>query len=191
MIDLGKIAALDERDSLLFCAALSERQFPNYALFCEVSGFAESKIARNCLNLIWESLCFPHTAVDFEKQLLKLEPVIPEARDFDIYGVFPAVDFCSCICETIDAFAQAEAGQWAENCSATSFSGIAQFIDYSEGREVDEDDDELWLAECDFQHELLRQLQESGESDKEFVKAFRKLAENEGVSNIGISMEMT
>ncbi|WP_157618701.1 DUF416 family protein, partial [Vibrio sp. HI00D65] len=71
-----------------------ERMYPNYAMFCENTEFAEARIYRDVLDSIWEILTVKTAKVNFERQLEKVEELFPSADDFDFYGVYPAMDAC-------------------------------------------------------------------------------------------------
>ena len=75
-------------------SCLCERMYPNYAVFCQQTGFGDGQIYRRILDLIWETLTVKDAKVHFDSQLEKLEEAIPSADDFDLYGVYPAIDAC-------------------------------------------------------------------------------------------------
>ena len=41
-----------------------------------------------------ETLVVKDAKVNFDSQLEKLEEAIPSAEDYDLYGVYPAIDAC-------------------------------------------------------------------------------------------------
>ena len=74
---------------------------PNYAVFCQQTGFGDGQIYRRILDLIWETLTVKDAKVNFDSQLEKFEEAIPSADDFDLYGVYPAIDACVALSELV------------------------------------------------------------------------------------------
>ncbi len=79
---------------ITFMACLCERMYPNYAMFCEHTQFAEARIYRDILDSVWELMTVKNAKVNFEHQLEKLEELIPTSDAFDLYAVYPAIDAC-------------------------------------------------------------------------------------------------
>lgn len=79
---------------ITFMACLCERMYPNYAMFCEHTQFAEARIYRDILDSVWELMTVKTAKVNFEHQLEKLEELIPTSDAFDLYAVYPAIDAC-------------------------------------------------------------------------------------------------
>ena len=52
---------------------LCERMYPNYAMFCQQTGFGDGH--RRILDLIWETLTVKDAKVNFDSQLEKREEV--------------------------------------------------------------------------------------------------------------------
>ena len=75
-------------------ASLCERMYPNYVHYCEATGFAEPQTYRVILDSIWELLTVKNAKINFERQLEKLEEMIPELDDDSIYLTYPAIDAC-------------------------------------------------------------------------------------------------
>ena len=73
-------------------ACLCERMYPNYALFCENTEFADARKYREILDSVWEVLTVKTAKVNFERQLEKLEKLIPSSEDYQFYAVYPAID---------------------------------------------------------------------------------------------------
>ncbi|WP_439955211.1 DUF416 family protein, partial [Klebsiella pneumoniae] len=78
-------------------ACLCERMYPNYGMFCKQTGFGDGQIYRRILDLIWGTLTVKDAKVNFDSQLEKFEEAIPAADDYDLYGVYPAIDALSLI----------------------------------------------------------------------------------------------
>ena len=65
------------------------------------TGFGDGQIYRRILDLIWETLTVKDAKVNFDSQLEKFEEAIPSADDFDLYGVYPAIDACVALSELV------------------------------------------------------------------------------------------
>lgn len=80
---------LSQWQQIAFSAALIERMLPNYKLFSEATKFGEDAILRNQLDLVWQWLDKNNRCkINYEAQLIKLEPQIPEPESFDFFGVY-------------------------------------------------------------------------------------------------------
>ena len=79
---------------MTFMASLCERMYPNYQMFCKQTEFGDPAVYRRILDLVWETLVVKDAKVNFDSQLEKLEEAIPSAEDYDLYGVYPAIDAC-------------------------------------------------------------------------------------------------
>ncbi len=79
---------------ITFMACLCERMYPNYAMFCDNTEFAQARVYRDILDSVWEQLTVKTAKVNFEHQLEKLEEIIPDSDEYDVYAVYPAIDAC-------------------------------------------------------------------------------------------------
>ncbi|WP_299076156.1 YjaG family protein [uncultured Paraglaciecola sp.] len=173
--------------AVAFSATLLERMLPNYVLFCEATEFADPAQYRNSLNAIWEWLMVPKAKINFAAQLEKVEEAVPDASDFDMYGVYPAIDMAMSMSATI-LLIQGEDPQGAVVVSKLSQGGVEAFIEASAEQAVDIQtikQHPLMQWEIETQQELLILLKESNKS-AETCKKLKKLATAEGISNIGI-----
>ena len=84
--------SLSPWQQLAVAAALVRRMYANFALFCELSEFADAKRFQLILALVWEFVSGLNDDVDFEKQQHKLDLITPNPDDYDMYGVWPALD---------------------------------------------------------------------------------------------------
>ncbi len=76
-------------------------------------------------DLIWETLTVKDAKVNFDSQLEKLEEAIPAADDFDLYGVYPAIDACVALSELIHSRLSGETLEHAIEVSKTSITTVA------------------------------------------------------------------
>jgi uncharacterized protein YjaG (DUF416 family) len=70
-------------------------------MFCKQTEFGDGQIYRRILDLIWEALTVKDAKINFDSQLEKFEEAIPSADDYDLYGVYPAIDACVALSELI------------------------------------------------------------------------------------------
>lgn len=94
-----RLERLESWQHVTFMACLCERMYPNYAMFCKQTEFGDGQIYRRILDLIWETLTVKDAKVNFDSQLEKFEEAIPAADDYDLYGVYPAIDACVALSE--------------------------------------------------------------------------------------------
>lgn len=176
--------------AIAFAATLLERMLPNYVLFCEATEFADPAQYRNSLNAIWEWLSVPKTKVNFAAQLEKIELLVPDASDFDNYGVYPAIDVCMSMTALI-LLIQGEDPQGAVVVSKLSQGGVEAFIEANSDEELDSlqiKQHPLMQWEIETQQELLLMLKGSAKN-AETCKQLKSLAVAEGMSNIGLEIE--
>lgn len=175
-----------------FCAAVSERLFPNYALFSQVAEFGDAQVLRTALDKVWDRLSNRCGAVNFETQMEKVDAVIPEPDDFDMYGVYPALDTCVALITTLNQMVEASY-QDARQISQLSLQGIETYLEVIADAELSDEDlvrfintHPLIEIEQQFQDQLVEQLSRSAKVNIALLDSIRADANNDGVSNIGI-----
>ncbi|MGS2719201.1 YjaG family protein [Paraglaciecola aestuariivivens] len=184
-----QVRELEGWQAVAFSATLLERMLPNYQLFCEVTEFADPAQYRNSLNAIWEWLAVPKAKINFSAQLEKVEEAVPDAKDFDNYGVYPAIDVAMSLSATI-LLIQGEDPQGAVVVSKLSQGGVEAFIEASAEQELSPQEIKqhaLMQWEIDTQQELLALLASLPKS-ADTCKRLKQLATAEGMSNIGIEI---
>lgn len=82
-----RLEKLEPWQQITFMACLCERMYPNYAMFCENTEFAEPRAYRAILDSVWEILTVKNAKVNFERQLEKLEELfqVPTSMIFTVY----------------------------------------------------------------------------------------------------------
>ena len=177
---------------ITFMACLCERMYPNYAMFCANTEFAEARIYRDILDSVWELLTVKNAKVNFERQLEKLEEIIPSSEDFDMYLVYPAIDACIGLSTLVHGLLDRDDLQ--ENMfklSQQSVATVAQLEEAQTGEEVTNDNqkqNEAVCGEWDVQWAIFRPLRDATERDIELIKDLRQELREEGISNIGIGL---
>jgi uncharacterized protein YjaG (DUF416 family) len=187
-----RLEKLESWQHVTFMASLCERMYPNYAMFCQQTGFGESQLYRRILDLVWEKLTVKDAKVNFDSQLEKLEAAIPDAGDYDIYGVYPAIDACVALSELLHSRLSGETLEHAIEVSKTSITTVAMLEMTQAGREMSDEelkDNPAVEEEWDIQWEIFRLLAACEERDIELIKGLRADLREAGSSNIGINLQ--
>ena len=126
--------------------------------------------------------------INFTTQQEQFDEIIPDSREHDFYGVYPAIEHCvilSCAFNTFLIKSQEE----ALDASQTSFSTIASFIELQSDTEIDDEtlqQNPLFIEQLEFQTQLLKML--DAERSPELIKSIRHFVQEYGVTNLGISL---
>ncbi|RAS53761.1 hypothetical protein DET48_15611 [Vibrio diazotrophicus] len=177
---------------ITFMACLCERMYPNYAMFCENTEFAHARVYRDVLDSVWEQLTVKTAKVNFEHQLEKLEEIIPNSEDFDMYAVYPAIDACVALSTLLHGLLDRD--YLFENMlevSQISVTTVAQLEEAQTGEEITNENqkqNEAVCAEWDVQWAIYRPLREAEGRDINLIKDLRQELRDEGVSNIGVTL---
>jgi uncharacterized protein YjaG (DUF416 family) len=172
---------------------LLERMHPNYQLFCEATEFCNADPLRNTLNSLWDWLANPDTKkggtkINYEAQRAKLDEATPDVKDFDNYGVYPALDFAVSLDAVLNLMS-GEDPQGAVVVSKVSQGCVEAYIEAIEGEEVEIKTHPLMTWEIEVQNEVLELLHSGVKRNKELVKQLKLIAIEEGISNIGIERQ--
>ena len=192
---LKSVAQLQGWRECAFLLALAERSFPNYALFADAVGLKTGGKMRQLLDLAWDMLQKDVADAAIPQLLSKLETLCPNVDEYDAYGVYPAFDFCQLLEQALlnrlnpNKHRATEASQLATRT-------VMDFVEMSEGEGMDENelvrvfehhpllkDDKL------FQRDTVMALKKQRTPKEAFLAELRAGAANDGVSNLGISLE--
>ncbi|SHM30504.1 YjaG family protein [Vreelandella subglaciescola] len=174
-----------------FMAALCERQLPNYALYAQTTGCGDTHALKAVLDLVWEQLSVRGASIDFARQAEKLVECEPPADD-DSFGARRALDVVVSLFSLLDTL-RGEAPEAVLDVSRTSRAGVRAFIELTEGEEDAQRlallirDHPLTDDENGFQDAVLDAV--SQPLNKALLKDVRRLGKNDGVSNLGLSLE--
>lgn len=177
--------ALSHWQQLSFCAALCERSFPNFQLFCEIEAQEdEYKQARKILNKAWEYLRGQLSSLkNIEKQLEPLNELIPEPDNYDHFGAYPAMDTMialqSCIQGILD--------DSIHDASALQTMTHQRLTEVLEMQEQSKESSELWARQLDFEQAALDIICAKG-SHADAIKLLIPLSHDQGVSQLGICL---
>jgi len=174
-----------------FIASLAERCFPNYKLFSEACETGDAKQFRLSLDLFWESLTVKNSKINFTIQFDRFEPIIPNVDKFDVYGVYPALDACVTLNSAFNSLVGPDPDvNEAINASRVSIGTVASYLEALAGEELEDEvifADELMQEELEFQQAVLDLL--TVQKSPESMKTLRQFAKNDGISNIGITLD--
>lgn len=188
----GMLKKLSPWRQSLFSLVLAQRQYPNYALWCEVNEVkGGAKAHQKTLNTLWEFHKDKFNTIDLEKVLDEFEPYLldDEKNDLSVGDLF-SLDATLSLSSSILAIIMHE-GEESEMASRASLSGVIRQIEQSSDREyTDEELREMESVdnEVNFQIELYELLEKS-KREPSLVDKLYKLSLNGGVSNIGLSLE--
>ncbi|MBE0485228.1 YjaG family protein [Marinobacter sp.] len=178
-----------------FLLALAERAFPNYALFADAVGMKSGGKMRQLLDLGWDMLQKDATEAAIPQLLTKLEALSPAVDEYDAYGVYPAFDFCQLLEQALLNRLNPNKHR-ATDASHLATKTVMDFVEMSEGEGMDEDElvrlfEQHPLLKEDklFQRDTLLTLKRQRTPRDDFVSQLRLDAANDGVSNLGISLE--
>lgn len=186
-----RLQALSPGQQQAFMATLCERMMPNYALYAQMTGAGNPAGLRAILDLVWEQLAVREARIDFERQAEKLAELEPPADD-DSFGARRAVEVVVALTSLLDTLRGGSPDAVLE-VSRISKGGVRAFIELTEG-EVDADklsqlirEHPLMADENDFQDAVLEAAE--GHLDRDAIKALRQVGRNEGVSNLGLTLD--
>ncbi len=175
-----------------YCAAVSERMFPNFALFARLMEFGDVAKMRQILDAVWDNLSNTGAKMNFEVQLDKVEANMPNLDEFEMYGASPALDAIVALYSSLNTVLSADAGE-VLNVANMSRESVATFIEMSADDQISDDElvrfintHELMQQEDDFHADILEIIQDDLPRTAA-LSELRELAHNDGYSNIGIS----
>lgn len=183
---LGKLMPWQQT---VFALALAERMYPNYALYAESTGKGNESAFREALDSLWAYMTEKSSRVDLGAILEKFEEYIPDPVKEENYGAYPALDACVALgCAYNSVICRL--GEEATEASNASIGSVAGFIEMMAGRDFTDEElyeHELMESEMSFQVVLMQEVDKP--RDQEQILAIRELASQDGVSNLGISLE--
>jgi uncharacterized protein YjaG (DUF416 family) len=192
------LTKLSQWRQIAFSAALLERLIPNYQMFAEHAEFGEFKVLRNQLDVVWLWLDKNNRSkINYDAQINKLEPQIPDPEAFDFFGVFPAIDATMALMSLLQAMQDKDLAS-APTVSRLSENSVSYYVELLLAEEKQQNDDSeitvkeieehpLMEWEFDTQNELFYALQELPENKESCLK-IKAMVLEEGLSNLGIEI---
>lgn len=184
-----RLGDLEPWQQSVFALALAERMYPNYHLYAESTGKGNAIEFRAALDSLWRYLTERGSRVNLSAILESFEAFIPDPTHEESYGAYPALDACVALgCAYNSVICRI--GEEPMEASNASIGSVAGFIEMLEEQELTEDElyeQPLMEQEMAFQVELLNQV--SRPRDPHQILAIRSLAAQDGVSNLGITLE--
>lgn len=173
---------------LAVAAAVVARMQPNFALFCELSGHPGNPVYAGQLGLVWDYAAGINTRIDFDRQQAKLEAITPDPAQWDMYGVWPALDATVALAALLSCCERFEPVEIA-TVFEVSRATIGGFLD-ARGEEYS-GHHPLFVREADFIERILAVALSPDGSRKQRVAAVRRAATAETAtgSNIGLAVE--
>jgi len=172
----------------VFCMALSEHTVLHFHLFCDAIESDLGDEIDKLNQLFWEKMTVKGAKINFTTQQEHFDSIIPDSREHDFYGVYPAIEHCVILSCAFNTFL-IKSKEEALNASQTSFSTIASFIELQSGSEVENEvlqEQPLFIEQLEFQTELLKML--DAERSPELIKSIRTFVRSHGVTNLGIDL---
>lgn len=178
-----------------FLLTLAERAFPNYALFADAVGMKSGGKMRQLLDLAWGMLQKDASEAAIPQLLSKLETLSPNVDEYDAYGVYPAFDFCQLLEQALLNRLNPNKHR-ATEASQLATKTVMDFVEMSEGEGMDDDElirmfehHPLLKEDKLFQRDTVLALKRQRTPRDDFIAELKAEAANDGVSNLGISLD--
>ncbi len=177
-------------------ATLLERMIPNYQLFAEVTETGDGALVRHGLDMVWEWLQVKRAKINFERIQEELELVTPEVTNFDMFGVYPAVDAITALDMMLNGIREQDSAEFI-HVAKISQASVARLIEHqTEEAEVTSEaelkkivrDHELMQYEMDCLADLLEICSQIKEFGRDDIKALKQWVTDQGVTNLGMEL---
>ncbi|RXJ72365.1 hypothetical protein CS022_16190 [Veronia nyctiphanis] len=187
-----RLEKLEPWQHITFMAALVERMYPNYAVFCQQTEFSDPQAFRQILDSVWEILTVKSAKIDFERQLEKLEELIPSEEEYELYLTYPAIDACISLSTLLhmllDRDLMLESVLKISQQSVATVCHLELAQNDIEVTDNNQKEIESVCMEWDVQWAIFRALKDCESRDIELIKGIRTELREEGVSNLGLSL---
>ncbi|MEL0629361.1 YjaG family protein [Psychromonas aquatilis] len=171
----------------VFCMALAEQNIAHFKMFSQAIESDNDVIADNILQLFWEKLTVKGAKVNFTIQEENFNAIVPESKDHDFFGVYPAIDYCVITQCVFNSFTT-KSPEEALNASQTVFATIASFIELQTDQEIDEAElliEPLFIEQLEVQKTILKML--DNERSPTLIKSIRDYIRGLNETSIGIA----
>ena len=188
-----ELKALNGWQLTAFSVAVTERMFPNFALFSNLLEFGDRDQVRSILDGIWNKLGNSGAKMNFEVQQANIEANMPDLDQFDMYGASPALDAMVALYSTVNCLLEPNSNE-AANVGNLALESVATFIEVTADSDMSDEQllrhisqHDMMLQEEGFQEEVIRRISALKKPSSAFIDELKLLAANDGVSNIGVS----
>ena len=190
-----RIRSLSKKQQAILSLMLLQRMLPNYQLFVAVTDYPQPHQIDNIMNSLWERLLVHGAKLNYAALEEKVESLTPDENTFDMYGVFPAIYFCTGLLTYI-AGEQNEDEYDAVAIAKVSQGCIVHLIEYQAGetelQNAEIREHELMTAEVELLTEFIEwveslNMKNMSANDVKQQAISKALAD--GVTNIGIVIE--
>lgn len=195
-----RIRALPMPYQTVLALYLCERMVPNYDLFYQVTGFGDPKPLHSALHACWDWAWQGNKVkVNFSRWQEKIDDVTPSEHGHDLLGVYPAMDACTAVSTLLQGLIDNSSAELV-SVAKISQASVAKFLELTEGAELDPQerrkllrDHELTQYEIEVQQAVLIYLETiaaaQAKPTRELIQQVRDMAREEGISNIGVSVD--
>ncbi|MCP4790935.1 MAG: YjaG family protein [Gammaproteobacteria bacterium] len=187
------LAEMTDWQKTAFAAAVTERIFPHFALYDELLEYNNVAVARNALDKVWDKIS-ARGSCNPESQIAKIEAIVHSEEDTS-FGAGLAFDALVAVMVTLHCLEEASVED-ASGVAHLSRESIAKYLELHAEEEFNEEDliryistHELMAQELNFQVEVMQKLQDMRTPKAAQLDAIKAMAQANGVSNIGISLE--
>ena len=192
---IKRISGLPDWKLCAITTSLAEQSWPNFALFAEIAEYEGGSEVRHCLNMLWDHVAGLQSSKNFDRLVERLDDNTPDPDNYTMYGVQPALDtivgtHCALQC------AMTASEEETASIMTLSLSTISKMVKYTEGDTLKGTElsqyiakHPLYLAQQSFIDELLEMIKKEKKQNNATMKIISQFAQNEGVSQLGISLE--
>lgn len=194
MNNFQRIRELSKRQQSILSLLLLERMKPNYQLFVQVTDFPQPYELDNLMQSLWDKALVRGAKVNLSVMENKLEELTPSEHEFDMYGVYPAIYFCTSMLTYIAGEVNADeldpvaVAKISQGC-------IVHLIEYQAGEEELDNsiirEHELMQAETELLSSVIDWLENTplgGKDAKTIQQQALEVAFADPVTNIGIEL---
>ena len=154
------IKSLNYWQQQIFAASLVQRMLPNYQYFSVAAGYGNYSVLTNQMDIIWQKLALMPVKFNSDAQLDKLMEVTPNAQEFDIFAVYPALDACSGLDCLFESFNDKDC-HFLREISELSISTVKSYLEFVSSQQTDNEitasslnDEPLLIWEIEMQQAL-------------------------------------
>ena len=190
-----RIRALSKKQQAVLSLMLLHRMLPNYQLFVAVTEFPQPHQIDNIMNSLWERLLVHGAKLNFSALEEKVEVLTPDENAYEMYGVYPAIYFCTGLLTYISG-EQNEEEYDPVAIAKVSQGSIVHLIEYQAGeQELDNTairEHELMQREVELLTDFIGYVETihfKRSSASEIKNQALAKALEDGASNIGIEIE--